>query len=129
MLDDIKRLPKERRVTVLSEMFGPEDGEKLARLADHLDVVRRNIALVDDQSARAGAVDRLSRSSTTPRAPRSKKPRTPSAPFRSSSARASRPPSVRRPTSRPVSSAAWSTMRNVPRRPLRSSTRSPRASP
>ena len=61
MLDDIKKLPQERRVSVLTQMFGAEDGEKLARMADHVDGLRRNLGLMNDTAARSGAVDRVFR--------------------------------------------------------------------
>ena len=59
MLDDIKRLPKERRETVLTEMFGADDGQRLARIADHVGELRKNLGLMDDTAARSGSVERV----------------------------------------------------------------------
>ncbi len=58
-LEDVKRLPDNKRQTVLTEMFGSEEGDKIARMADHLDDFKRNLSTVQDTAARSGAVERV----------------------------------------------------------------------
>ncbi len=58
-LADVKQLPDQRRQFVLGEMFGSEDAEKIARLADHLDDLKKNLGSVQDTAARNGAVERV----------------------------------------------------------------------
>ncbi len=61
MLGDIKRLNPEIRESVLTRMFGEEDGAKLARMADHVDTLRKNLGRMNDTAATSGAVERVFR--------------------------------------------------------------------
>lgn len=61
MLGDIKRLDPAERQSVLTRMFGEEDGARLARMSEHLGELKQNLKLVDDTAARSGAVERVFR--------------------------------------------------------------------
>ena len=59
VLEKVNKLPKEKQLTVLTQLFGKEYGKNAGKLANNLGVLREQLKLVNDEKAR-GSMQRES---------------------------------------------------------------------
>lgn len=58
IFERINKVPKEKRLGVLTDLMGLEYGDDVIRMAGALDQIQKNLGLVADQSKRAGSVEK-----------------------------------------------------------------------